>query len=445
MALSDCVVAPSGGMATDVDEVIGQIESLLPQTIGRKQRQSRVQHQALLMDTMPLFGIARDIMMLSLTDPDDMDRSQLLAVFGGNCVRIARMHAVLEAGASAFPFENVTANDQRLGQCLDACEAVESVLQSLGLGMRLRQALSEQRSVLLQRRGVQEEVSTELPVGLVLAQEDAFELDLMVPELGETEPLTPRDATSDDQKAQDDDDDGGMVVEALEPDQTKSTSPIVVPHVVDPLRAGPRLSWKVPPAMDPLRGSARGRGRTDLSDYVDKKGTAEPTRVDFRDSLGYSSLSLGSMQPPFASRGNEPCDPLGTETPHVRGSTSALTIDILSSRMAEKDVMWYSIKVRDHGTTWFLHKRYSDFKALDDSLQVLTWAGVVLPELPPPGLIGLRHRLNIGDFNARRRFGLQQYIEEVAFKLQPWSRAPALAAFLGQAPGFASCVYKDAN
>lgn len=78
-------------------------------------------------------------------------RSDLESIFGGDCLRISRTRAVLDAA----DFSDMNAGDQRLSTCLNACESVEKVLSDLGLGMTLRQAQQQQRQV-LQRKGVAE-------------------------------------------------------------------------------------------------------------------------------------------------------------------------------------------------------------------------------------------------------------------------------------------------
>merc|ERR1712217_972878 len=90
--------------------------------------------------------------------------------------------------------------------------------------------------------------------------------------------------------------------------------------------------------------------------------------------------------------------------------------------------------------------RYTDFKSLHEELQQSTLESkLMLPDLPPPGLVGMRHRLNIGKFNHRRRCGLQSYLDTLLRQAQPLSTCEVLAAFLGYEPGLAACVYQRAQ
>jgi len=78
-------------------------------------------------------------------------RSDLEKIFGGDCMRISRTRAVLEAA----DFSDMNAGDQRLSTCWSACESVEKVLSDLGLGMTLRRAQEQQRQA-LQQKGLSE-------------------------------------------------------------------------------------------------------------------------------------------------------------------------------------------------------------------------------------------------------------------------------------------------
>eukprot|EP00930_Biecheleria_cincta_P055499 TRINITY_DN4181_c0_g1_i1.p1 TRINITY_DN4181_c0_g1~~TRINITY_DN4181_c0_g1_i1.p1 ORF type:complete len:606 (+),score=73.73 TRINITY_DN4181_c0_g1_i1:55-1872(+) len=90
---------------------------------------------------------------------------------------------------------------------------------------------------------------------------------------------------------------------------------------------------------------------------------------------------------------------------------------------------FYSIQVTDNGASWRVSKSYTDFVNLDQQL--------TLPEklpLPEKGSFGLRHMLNLGDFNAKRREALQQYI--VHLLSQDVSSAdPCVARFFGVGGG----------
>lgn len=66
------------------------------------------------------------------------DRQRMMEIFGGDCIRIARVRALCEAAQA-------TLADQRLATCLAACVSIESVLVDLGLGERLRAAQARER------------------------------------------------------------------------------------------------------------------------------------------------------------------------------------------------------------------------------------------------------------------------------------------------------------
>merc|ERR1719436_2058655 len=78
-------------------------------------------------DLLQRFEDARDFMMkvLQMKDPG---REALMSMFGGDCVRIARIRTCLESAK----FSDMYATDERTPQCLSACESVEKVLDDLG-------------------------------------------------------------------------------------------------------------------------------------------------------------------------------------------------------------------------------------------------------------------------------------------------------------------------
>lgn len=398
-----------------IDEVIEQIEALLLRAVERRQQRSKVKRQTILMDTVPLFGVARDIMMLALSDPDDVERAQLTTIFGGDCIRICRMHAVLEMVMTSFPDESITAKDLRVPQCLDACEAVESVLQSLGLGWQMKEGLRQQRTRLGQRTSGEEGIQVE----------DASRLK--VEQLEQTLVLH--------------DEDNRIIAPGANEDAAPTLSPSKPDNILDPLRSGPRLSWKVPSSMDPLKGP---RNRPESDDAMEASGTRRGYSTN-KSTDAFVSEHFAALTQDFFSPDEyeDDASPRRIErkrrsTWHASEPSSILSVEIISSWRSEDAVMWYSIQVQDNDVVKFLHKRYSDFKALHRSLQVFKWAGVVLPALPPPGLIGLR---KTRQFNQKRQFGLQSYLDDVLAKFRPLSRAPTLGAFLGQTPGFVTCVY----
>lgn len=69
------------------------------------------------------------------------DRDTLKSIFGGDCVRTARLKTTL----SAVRLSEMNANDQRLHTCQNSCQAVVDVLNDMDLGFVLEQALTAQK------------------------------------------------------------------------------------------------------------------------------------------------------------------------------------------------------------------------------------------------------------------------------------------------------------
>jgi len=130
-------------------------------------------------------------------------------------------------------------------------------------------------------------------------------------------------------------------------------------------------------------------------------------------------------------------------SPRVRRRLPPATASIISSRDMQ-GTTWYLLRVRECGQERFFLKRYRDFAALDSALRARRWGsqdGHVLPRLPDRGLFGLRHALDIGNFNARRQQRLQEYVSVLVSQVRRFSEEPALDGFFGtHAPGKARGV-----
>lgn len=90
-------------------------------------------------------------------------------------------------------------------------------------------------------------------------------------------------------------------------------------------------------------------------------------------------------------------------------------IQLVSWRRIE-GVTWYLWQVDDKGHRRFYMKRYRDFVKLDRTLRSLLGHTISkihspLPQLPKSGTIGIRQYFDLGDFMAKRRGGLQRYLE----------------------------------
>lgn len=92
---------------------------------------------------------------------------------------------------------------------------------------------------------------------------------------------------------------------------------------------------------------------------------------------------------------------------------------------------FYAIKVSDTSHSWKVKRRYSEFVQLDADLAS---SGSVLKrdELPEKGTLGIRHRLNLGDFNEKRRTGLDSYLKFLLRQVTTIAQDPVLHTFLQQ-------------
>lgn len=227
-------------------------------------------------------------------------------------------------------------------------------------------------------------------------------------------------------------------------DQPSPASQTGTLDAVDPLRPGKPLCCRVVASTGPLRRAGKLTGEAEATEEAWDSKYHGVGSVDELVSQHCASA------PPCLTTSGDALGPTGLgveDTPRARERAPLLKIKILSSWRTDDGVVWYNIEVRDRNNVQFLHKCYSDFVALHRALQACECRHKLysayfeaLPELPPPGLIGFRHRFNIGHFNQRRQFGLQQYLERLLAKMRPLSRAPTLAAFLGQTPGFPRTV-----
>lgn len=101
------------------------------------------------LELLTQFEGARDLMM-SVLQSENKDRVVLQRVFGGDCVRVSRVRAVLDS----VEFSDTSNTDQRAITCRSACESVEKVLADLGLGLALRCAQAHQKELLHKQRQI---------------------------------------------------------------------------------------------------------------------------------------------------------------------------------------------------------------------------------------------------------------------------------------------------
>lgn len=91
------------------------------------------------------FGFARDAMMAALCH-QDKNRKMLQAMFGGDCVRVSRVRALLTSARLCMSEQCLA--DRRVGGCLGACQSVEKVLEDLGMSNTLHEAQAQEMKTL---------------------------------------------------------------------------------------------------------------------------------------------------------------------------------------------------------------------------------------------------------------------------------------------------------
>merc|ERR1711966_282022 len=87
---------------------------------------------------------------------------------------------------------------------------------------------------------------------------------------------------------------------------------------------------------------------------------------------------------------------------------------------------WYKIRLFDGLEERFYSKRFTDFQELDLALKS---SGFSPPYLPTSGLLGLRHRLDLGGFNDTRQLNLERYLQGVLASFKNLADSPTLSKF----------------
>jgi len=147
------------------DKICVAMEAALERVFAFKA--SRVKLPKAELDLLKTFEDARDIMndMLKKTSND---RGKLAEAFGGDCTRIGRVQVCLDNADGELSAMN--ADDQRLKSAQTACHAVEKVLDDMGLGFKMQEAIKEEEVVLEKRR-------TSIDVSAVAEAAAAFQAD----------------------------------------------------------------------------------------------------------------------------------------------------------------------------------------------------------------------------------------------------------------------------
>jgi hypothetical protein len=148
------------------DKVTEAMEAALERVFAFKD--SRVKLPKAELDLLKTFEDARDIMndMLKKTSSD---RQKLADAFGGDCTRIGRVQVCLDNADGELSAMN--ADDQRLKGAREACDAIEKVLDDMGLGFKMQEAVKEEE-VVMERRRTSVDVSA---VALAAAEHQAEE------------------------------------------------------------------------------------------------------------------------------------------------------------------------------------------------------------------------------------------------------------------------------
>eukprot|EP00928_Gymnodinium_smaydae_P059595 TRINITY_DN4298_c0_g1_i1.p1 TRINITY_DN4298_c0_g1~~TRINITY_DN4298_c0_g1_i1.p1 ORF type:complete len:1017 (-),score=123.88 TRINITY_DN4298_c0_g1_i1:34-3084(-) len=171
------------GLSTpeDLDATIARMERGLESIIKARSRGSAVLLYAAEVDVLKSLEAARDVMMAALRN--SRDRGPFAQLFGGDCMRIARIRAVL----NSVEFSKVHSNDQRNSLCSNACRSVEDVLKDSGLGDALRRAQGKESDMLGQRQleaALEEVGATVAELGIVAKPKTNSANNLEIQELG---------------------------------------------------------------------------------------------------------------------------------------------------------------------------------------------------------------------------------------------------------------------
>eukprot|EP00929_Paragymnodinium_shiwhaense_P063046 TRINITY_DN31524_c0_g2_i1.p1 TRINITY_DN31524_c0_g2~~TRINITY_DN31524_c0_g2_i1.p1 ORF type:complete len:939 (-),score=298.66 TRINITY_DN31524_c0_g2_i1:344-3160(-) len=134
------VIAPIPKHASD--HIVAKIEAAMQKKEAAGQ--NRIKAMKAENDILLHVGKMRDFLQNSMVDREDRDRKKLLDIFGGDCQRVAHLHAVLEA----ITLSDMHKNDRRIVECRRACETVESVVIQKGLKAKLAEAIKQQKSPL---------------------------------------------------------------------------------------------------------------------------------------------------------------------------------------------------------------------------------------------------------------------------------------------------------
>jgi hypothetical protein len=146
-----------------IDGIVGKMQDSVQKVDDLQGKMVKLRNAEV--ELLKSFEAARNYMLEMLQKPDE-GREALQNIFGGDCVRIARIRLCLDSAV----LSDMYASDARFPDCRNACESVEKVLEDLGLGAALRRALEEEKALAKKRKSTVgqpmqvEEVQVETPV-----------------------------------------------------------------------------------------------------------------------------------------------------------------------------------------------------------------------------------------------------------------------------------------
>ncbi|CAK0799823.1 unnamed protein product, partial [Prorocentrum cordatum] len=104
----------------------------------------------------------------------------------------------------------------------------------------------------------------------------------------------------------------------------------------------------------------------------------------------------------------------------------------IKSRQDLNGITWYEVQVTEGSEERSYLKRYSDFRRLHEQLLADKAKVQEMPQLPTKGVLGVRHKLNLGNFNDKRQEDLQEYLRKLLAQLRSVAEESALDAFFAR-------------
>eukprot|EP00929_Paragymnodinium_shiwhaense_P054658 TRINITY_DN27407_c0_g1_i5.p1 TRINITY_DN27407_c0_g1~~TRINITY_DN27407_c0_g1_i5.p1 ORF type:complete len:627 (+),score=158.55 TRINITY_DN27407_c0_g1_i5:107-1987(+) len=117
-----------------MDRIIEQLEMDVRRATNAGEL-SMVKRQKVEFDLLQSIESARDFMLAVLVDESN-NRKLLRDIFGGDCTRVPRVVAALDA----VQLSEMHAGDKRPAGCREACDSIKQVLEDVGFADQLRQA-----------------------------------------------------------------------------------------------------------------------------------------------------------------------------------------------------------------------------------------------------------------------------------------------------------------